>query len=188
MKVSRPVVWVSFLALLGLWAPLLATPEAKSQEEDPIPVVNSPTQTWQFNGNLERVREALLAMLKEDGLSIKEENRSNGTFVTDLVNFDSKRFGVDISIPPPRANAKYPWLQNIAVTSGRYGLEGKLSVAGPEVTRLDLKALIEVTAMNARKGTTAWVPRFSNGTVERFYFSNLGMKLLATPTGDGAPR
>ncbi|MCI0656113.1 MAG: hypothetical protein L0170_03480, partial [Acidobacteria bacterium] len=101
---------------------------------------------------------------------------------------DSKRFGVDISIPPPRANAKYPWLQNIAVTSGRYGLEGKLSVAGPEVTRLDLKALIEVTAMNARKGTTAWVPRFSNGTVERFYFSNLGMKLLATPTGDGAPR
>jgi hypothetical protein len=188
VKVSRPVAWVSFLVVLGSWAPLFAAPEAKTQEEDPIPVVNSPIQSWQFNGNLERVREAFLALLKEDGLSIKEENRSNGTFVTDLVSFDSKKFGVDISIPPPRANAKYPWLQSIAVNSGRYGLEGKFSVAGAELTRLDLKALIEVTAMNARKGTTAWVPRLSNGTVERFYFSNLGMKLLATPTTDGAPR
>ena len=191
VKFPRPVTWLSFLVLLGFSAPLLATsgsPDAKNTEEDPLPVVNSPTQSWQFKGSLEKVREALLAVLKEDGLSIKEENRSAGTFVTDLVAFDSKRFAVDISIPPPRANDKYPWLQSIAVLSGRYGLEGKLSAEGPETTRLDLKALIEVTAMNAKKRTMAWVPRLSNGTVERSFFSDLGLKLLATPSSDSAPR
>lgn len=188
VKFPRPVLWVSFLALMGSWAPLLGAPEAKSQEEDAIPVVNSPTVTWQFNGSLERVRDNLLTILKEDGLSIKEESRSTGTFVTDLVNFDSKKFGVDVSIPPPRANANYPWLQAIAVLSGRFGLEGRLSAVGPEATRLDLKAIIEVTAMNAKKGNIAWVPRYSNGTVERSYISSLGIKLVAAPSSNSAPQ
>ena len=191
MKFSRPLVWVFFVVLTGLWAPLgasPATPESKTPEEDPLPVVVSPTQTWQFNGSLEKVRDALVTLLKEDGLSIKEENRAAGTFATDLIIFDDKKFGVDVSVPPPRANPKYPWLQAIAVSSGRFGLEGKLTGAGPDLTRLDLRAIIEVTAMNTKKGGQAWIPRYSNGTVEHLYISRLGLKLLPTPPSESTPR
>jgi len=191
VKFPRPVAWVSWLVLMGLGSPLIAAPgapEPKTQDENAIPTLNSPILTWQFNGSLEKVRQALLAILKEDGLSIKEENRGTGAFVTDLVNFDSKKFGVDVSLPPPRANPQYPWLQSIAVNSGRFGLDGKLTVAGAENTRLDLKAIIEVTAMSTKKGGTFWIPRYSNGTIEHLYFSRLGMKLLPSPAGESAPR
>ena len=190
VKSARPIAWVSFLALMGPWASVTAAnsaPEPKPSEEDAPPVVNSPTLTWQFNGSLDKVREAMLAVLKEDGLSIKEESRG-GTFVTDLVSFDTKKFGVDVSAPPPRANPAYPWLQSISVNNGRYGLEGKLVASGPETTRLDLRALIEVTAINTKKGAVTWVPRYSNGTIEHFYFSRLGLKLVPPPSTDGASR
>jgi len=176
---------------VGPWASLAAansTPEPKLPEGDAPPAVVSPTQTWQFSGSLDKVREAMLALLKEDGLSIKEESRSTGTFVTDLVNFDTKKFGVDVSSPPPRANPGYPWLQSISVNNGRFGLEGRLVAAGPETTRLDLRALIEVTAINTKKGAVSWVPRYSNGTIEHFYFSRLGLKLLPPSSSDGASR
>jgi hypothetical protein len=176
---------------MGPWAAVAAansTPEPKPPEEDVPPAVISPTQTWQFTGSLEKVREALLAVLKEDGLSIKDESRSTGTFVTDLVSFDTKKFGVDVSAPPPRANPAYPWLQSISVNNGRFGLEGKLVAAGAETTRLDLRAIIEVTAINTKKGAVTWVPRYSNGTIEHLYFSRLGLKLLPPPSSDGASR
>jgi len=191
VKSSRPIAWVLSLALIGPGTALAAgtaAPEPKAQEEDPVPVVNSPILTWQFNGSLQKVLDAMVALLKEDGLSIKEENRTTGTFVTDLVNFDSKKFGVDVSSPPPRANPAYPWLQSIEVTNGRFGLEGKLVAAGPETTRLDLRALIEVTAIYTKKGNVIWVPRYSNGTIEHLFFSRLGLKLLAPPPSDSAPR
>ena len=191
MKSSRPIAWVSFLALMGPWTSLAAansTPEPKPPEEDAPPAVISPMLTWQFNTSLEKVREAMLAVLKEDGLSIKEESRSTGTFVTDLVSFDTKKFGVDVSSPPPRANPSYPWLQSFQVTTGRFGLEGKLVAGGPVTTRLDLRALIEVTAIYTKTGNVSWFPRYSNGTIEHFFFSRLGLKLLAPPPSDSAPR
>ena len=191
MKSSRPIAWVLSLALIGPGAALAAgpaAPEPKAAEDDPLPVVNSPTLTWQFNGSLEKVRDAMVALLKEDGLSIKDENRATGSFVTDLVNFDTKKFGVDVSAPPPRANPAYPWLQSISVNVGRFGLEGKLVAAGPETTRLDLRALIEVTALNTKKGGVVWIPRYSNGTIEHLYFSRLGLKLVAPPPSDNASR
>jgi hypothetical protein len=190
VKSSRPIAWVLSWALIGPGTALAAgtAPEPKAQEEDPIPLVNSPILTWQFNGSLRKVRDAMVALLKEDGLSIKEENRTTGSFVTDLVSFDSKKFGVDVSSPPPRADPAYPWLQSIEVNNGRFGLEGKLVAAGPETTRLDLRALIEVTAIYTKKGTVSWLPRYSNGTIEHFFFSRLGLKLLAPPPSDNAPR
>jgi hypothetical protein len=179
------------MALIGLGSPLFAgpdTPEIPNPEEEAAPVLNSPILSWQFNGTLERVRDTLIDLLKKDGLSLKEENREAGTFMTDLVNFNAKKFGVNVSIPPPRVNPKYPWLQSIAVSNGRFGLEGRLIAVGPESTRLDLRALLEVQAMNTKKGELTWTPRYSNGTIEHQYFSRLAVSLPPPPSGESAPR
>jgi len=185
---------LSLAAILVLWglggalAVASEAPEAKEQDEEAAPAVISPYLNWQFNGSLEKVRESLQAVLKEDGLTLKEDAKSPGTFVTDLVVFDEKRFGVNVSTPPPRANPKYPYLQAIAVNAGRYGLEGRLSSAGPQATRLEIRALIEVSAINTRKGGTVWIPRYSNGTIEHLAFSRIALKMLAPASGDTPSR
>ena len=178
------------LLLLGLSGLLHAAPEspdAKVPEEDTPPPINSPYLNWQFNAPLAKVKEALQALMKEDGLSFKEDNSATGDFVTDLAEFDEKKFGVDVSIPPPRANPKYPWLQSIAMTSGRFGLQGKLVSMGPTSTRLDLRALLEIPAINSKVGGRRWVPRYSNGTIEHLYITRLSLRLLPPPASDGKP-
>lgn len=163
------------------------SPDAKEQDDTPLPV-SSPYLTMQFSGDLEKVRESFQALLKEDGLALKEDPKNPAAFSTDMVHFDDKKFGMAVSTPPPRANPKYPWLQSIAANSGRYGLEGRFFSTGAQTTRIELRAIIEVTAINTRKGGTAWVPRYSNGTIEHLTFSRLALKLLPPATADGASR
>jgi hypothetical protein len=176
----------AFLLLFGLASGLQAVPDdtqPKIPDEDLPPPITSPYLNWQFDAPKAKTWEALQALIKEDGLTIKEKNDTAGSFVTELLEFDEKKFTVDVSIPPPRANPKYPWLQPIVMTSGRYGLDGKLSSLGPNKTRLDLKAILEIAAINSKVGGKHWVPRYSNGAIEHQYFSRLSFRLLAEASG-----
>ena len=153
------------------------------QQETGPPPVSSPWESQQFNAPLERVRSELLALLQEDGLALVREEREEGTFATGLVDFDDKKFGVDVSIPPPKISARYPYAQMNSMRTGRYGLEGRLSGMSPTQTRLDLRALLEIRAADRKKMVTRYVPRISNGQVERQYFTRLSLRLLKPPGG-----
>jgi hypothetical protein len=165
-----------------LCAPVWGAPASDVKEEPPAPLepppVTSPWRTFQFNGTPQQVRERLEALMKEDGLTVKEQNKDAGSFLTDLVEFDDKKFGVDVSIPPTKASPKYPWFQMNEMTSGRFGLEGRLSPLGEGQTRLDLRALLEIRAFDRRIHAMRWIPRYSNGSVEQVYFTRLALSLL----------
>ena len=196
---NRPIGGIDLLRaplLAGLVTLILCAP-ASGQAQEPSdkavpdpegpPPVSSPWRTWQFNGSLERVREQLEALMKEDGLAFKEQNKATGSFVTDLVEFDDKKFGVEVSIPPPKASPKYPWFQLNSMTSGRFGLEGRLSALSESQTRLDLRALLEIRAMDKKIRALRWIPRYSNGAVEQLYFTRLSMSLLQSSSTAQAP-
>jgi hypothetical protein len=168
----------------------------QAQEEKPppaaaLPQVSSPWRTQDFTAPLERVRTELLAMATEDGLTVQEgdkEEKKEGRFRTDLVDFDSKRFGVDVSIPPPKANPKYPFFQLNAMTSGRYGLEGRVWSLSSTQVRVDLRALLEIRGMDQKVHALRWVPRFSNGEIEANYFTRLSQRLLKIANDGSSPR
>lgn len=174
--------WLAGMLMALLCAPGWAGPVSESKEEPSAPLdpppVTSPWRTFQFNGTVTQVREHLEALMKEDGLTLKEQDKDKGSFLTDLVEFDEKKFGVDVSTPPPKASPKYPWFQTIEMTSGRFGLEGRLSSLGEGQTRLDLRALLEIRAMDKKIRGMRWVPRYSNGSVEQVYFTRLALSLL----------
>lgn len=181
--------WLALLplALGAIAAPAAPMPEGEGDSDAP-PAVTSPWRTWQFNAPPERIRAELSALFKEDGLSLKEEDRKAGTFVTDLVEFDEKKFGVELSIPPPKAGPKYPWFQTNDMKSGRFGIEGKIHpVHGAEV-RVDLRALLEIRGMDQKIRSMRWIPRYSNGAVESLYFTRLSMRLLPAATGESTRR
>jgi len=162
--------------------------ESESHQEvsPPPPPVSSPWRSAQFAAPLEKVRAELLALIQEDRLGVTGEEKAAGTFVTGMVEFDDKKFGVDVSIPPPKLSNKYPYAQLNAMTSGRYGLEGRLQEVAPDQTRLDLRALLEIRGLDHRARTMRWIPRVSNGEVERNYFTRLSLRLLR-PQGASPP-
>ncbi|PYQ14125.1 MAG: hypothetical protein DMH00_02380 [Acidobacteria bacterium] len=178
------------LLLLSVPGLLLGAPEPSAQkvEETAPSPVNSPWKTWQFNAPPERVRAELLVLMKEDRLNLKEESRKDGTLLTDLVEFNDKKFGVDVSIPPPKATPKYPWFQTNEMRSGRYGLEAKLSPLGSTSTRVDLRALLQIRGMDGKIRAMRWIPRYSNGAVEQQYFTRLSLRLLPSTVGDNTRR
>jgi hypothetical protein len=162
-----------------------AAPENKAPEEGGPPPVSSPWQSWQFNGSLEKVRSELLALCREDGLAPDHEDPKSGSFRTGMVEFNDKKFGVDVSVPPPKASPKYPYFQLNDMTAGRYGLEARLSPGASGQTHLDLRALLEIQGMDQKIRAMRWIPRISNGEVERYYFTRLALRLL-NPPADGA--
>jgi len=165
-----------------------ATTEPESQPEDGPPVVSSPWRSQQFNAPLERVRSELLALIQEDDLALVQDDRKDGTFSTGWVEFDSKKFGTDVSIPPPKLTTQYPYAQLNTMTSGRYGLEGRLSRSSPRQTRLDLRALLEGRGVDRKAIVMRWISRLSNGEVERQYFTRLSLRLLKPPGGNPPAR
>jgi hypothetical protein len=183
--------WLAGMLMALLCAPAWGGPEADTKEDPSAPLdpppVTSPWRAFQFNGTLQQVREHLEALLKEDGLTLKEQNKNTGSFLTDLVEFDEKKFGVDVSTPPPKASPKYPWFQTIEMTSGRFGFEGRLSPLAEGQTRLDLRALLEIRAMDKKLRGMRWVPRYSNGSIEQVYFTRLALSLLQPSPQAQAP-
>jgi len=179
-QARRPSSWVAVLLLMVMFAPALQAEQEKPPSLVP-PEVSSPWRTQDFTAPLERVRTELLAMVAEDGLTVQEgdkKEKREGRFRTDLIAFDSKRFGVDVSIPPPKANAKYPFFQTNVMTSGRYGLEGRVWSLSPTQARVDLRALLEINGMDQKEHMLRWIPRLSNGEIESNYFTRLSQRLL----------
>ena len=174
------------IALAGAASPGLPMPEPLEVPDAPPPVT-SPWRSWHYHAKPEQVRAALEALFKEDGLTIKEQDLKSGTFTTDLVEFNDKKFGVELSIPPPKAGAKYPWFQTNDMRSGRFGIEGKIFPAAGEDVRVDIRALLEIRGMDQKVKSMRWIPRYSNGAVEQQYFTRLSLQLLAT-TGESAQR
>ena len=172
------------LMLLSFSSPLPAgteTPESEPPQSEGPPPVTSPWRNMMYAAPLERVRAELLALVAEDGLAVTREDRSDGSFATGLVEFNDKKFGVDVSVPPPKMSNKYPYAQLITMTSGRYGLEGRLAEESPGRTRLDLRALLEIRGHDHKALAMRWIPRYSNGEVERNYFTRLHLRLLKAP-------
>jgi hypothetical protein len=177
--------------LLVMLATALVAEEEKPAPGALPPEVSSPWRTQDFVAPLEKVRSELMAMATEDGLTVQEgdkEEKKEGRFKTDLIEFDSKRFGVDVSIPPPKASPKYPFFQLNAMTSGRYGLEGRVWSLSPTQVRVDLRALLEIRGMDQKVHTLRWVPRLSNGEIESNYFTRLSQRLLKAANDGSSPR
>lgn len=182
-----PSLLLPLLVLLAPGAGAVAQEPEPAQEVSPLPPpVSSPWRTAQFAAPLEKVRAELTALIQEDRLAVTGEEKEVGTFVTGMVEFDDKKFGVDVSIPPPKLSNKYPYAQLNTMTSGRYGLEGRLQEVAPGQIRLDLRALLETRGLDHKAGTMRWIPRVSNGEVERNYFTRLSLRLLR-PQGASPP-
>jgi len=172
--------------LLLLAIPSMAQSQAqkagkKADLPEGPPPAASPWRTWKLDASEERVHSTLLALLREDGLTPVEGDRSNVTLATNLIEFDNKRFGVSVSIPPPKATPQYPYFQLNVMTSGRYGLECRIAPGGPNQTRVDLRALLETRGFDKNLNVQRWVPRSSNGEVESNYFTRLALRLLSKP-------
>ena len=180
------------IVLSSLTSPGWTRPESQEAEkapqpsEDPPPV-NSPWRTWHYNATPQQIRSAFETLFKEDGLSVKQEDKKSGTFMTDRVEFNDKKFGVEVSLPPPKAGPKYPWFQTNDMRSGRFGIEGRIYPASGSEVRVDIRAMLEINAVDQKVKSMRWVPRYSNGAVEQQYFTRLSMILLAS-AGQDAPR
>jgi len=183
-RVSFGVLILSFLLSPSMGA---APPEEKPSEDAGPPPVSAPWRTARFDAPVERVRAELMTLLKEDVLAVTFEETEQGGFVTDIVEFDDKKFGVNVSTPPPKLSPKYPYAQLISVTSGRYGLEGRLRLLSAGRARMELRAILETRGMDQKARAMRWIPRVSNGEVERQLFSRLALRLLK-PASDGSPR
>jgi hypothetical protein len=93
-----------------------------------------------------------------------------------------------VGVPPPKAGPKYPYFQLNVMTSGKYGLEGRLTGVSEARTRLDLRALLEARGMDEKIRGMRWIPRVSNGEVERYFFTRLSLRLLNPPSASPSPR
>jgi hypothetical protein len=175
------------LALLAVATLLAAAPPEDPSEtgEEPEggevapPQVTSPWRSYHFDAPTEQVRSLLDEFLKSEGLVLQPGKSEDGTLRTELKDFDEKKFQRDVSVPPPRASTDYPFYQTNAMTSGRYGLEFRLDSEGESRTRILLRAHLEIRAMNRRARKMIWVPRISNGEVERQFVNHLTLRLLA---------
>jgi hypothetical protein len=186
---KNAAITVSGAALLSmLLLPASAISEEKHPPDEGPPQVVSPWQSLDFNGSLERVHADLFALIKEQGLTVTAEDEKKGSFVTDLVEFDDKKFGVDVGVPPPKAGPKYPYFQLNTMTSGKFGLEGHLVSTPDGRTHLDLRALLETRGMDEKIRGMRWIPRVSNGEVERYFFTRLSLKLLNPPSDGSSSR
>src|SRR5262249_35743629 len=173
----------------GSTAPASKSGESPTPEGPPPPPVSSPWQTWRFAAAPARVKSELLTLFKEDGLSLESENATAGSLLTNLAEFGKEKFGQkDVSIPPPRASEKYPYYQLIAMTSGRFGFECRLSPLPDAQTRIDLRARLEIRAFDRNRREWTWVPRYSNGIVEHSYFDRLSLRLTQPPETTGLSR
>ena len=182
----RAPLLIALVALAGAASPGLPMPETQEAPDGPPPVT-SPWRSWHYNATPEQVRAAFEALFKEDGLTVKEQDRKSGTFTTDMAEFNDKKFGVELSIPPPKAGPKYPYFQTNDMRSGRFGIEGKIYPAAGADVRVDIRALLEIRGMDQKVKTMRWIPRTSNGAVEQQYFTRLSLHLLAH-AGESAQR
>ena len=191
---SRCLVASAMMVVIMSAGPSFAVPDSKpapgpKPASVPPPSVSSPWQTWRFSAPPERVKAELLALFKEDGLPLESEDAAAGSLHTGRAEFDKDKFGQqDVSIPPPRASEKYPYYQLIAMTSGRLGFECKLSPLPESQTRIDLRARLEIRAYDRNRREWVWVPRYSNGLVERTYFNRLTLRLVPPPQTTGLSR
>ncbi len=174
------------IALVGAASPGLSMPEPQESPDVPPPVT-SPWRSWHYNATPDQVRSAFESLFKEDSLSIKEQDRKAGTFITDMAEFGEKKFGVEVSIPPPKAGAKYPYFQTNDMRSGRFGIEAKIYPAAGSEVRVDIRALLEIRGMDQKGRAMRWIPRYSNGAVEQQYFTRLSLRLLES-AGESAQR
>lgn len=175
---SKRVLYLA-LALIGIPAVSSQTSESVSEKKFPKvpPPVTSPWRTLEVSADPDRVRTELLSLFKTEGLTVVEEKRSEAILRTDLIPFDPKKFAVSVAIPPPKATAEYPYYQMNAMRIGRFGLESHVVRRGPGRTRLDLRALLEIQALSKNQGVMLWVPRISNGEIEKIYLSRLAFRL-----------
>ena len=185
-SLAAPLVFLMFLSV-PFAARKELVPGAKLPEGPPPAA--SPWRDQHFNAPAERLRAELRALLSEDHLALREEGNEDGTFHTDLVEFDKKKFGVDVSIPPPKSSPEFPYYTTNTLESGRFGFEGKIVPERSNQSHLHLRALREGRAMDKRAGARRWLPRASNGEVERNYFTRLALRLLRPPAaGASTPR
>jgi hypothetical protein len=162
-------------------APVQVSPEAApaAPEEGGPPPLNSPWRSYDFDLPFDRLKAEVFTLIRGDGLTLQSPDDASGPFLTGLIAFDDKRFNASVSVPPPRASAKYPYFQLIEMRAGRYGLEGRLTPIAASRTRLELRAMLEIQAMDKKENHLRWVPRYSNGTVEQDFFNRLNLAILA---------
>jgi len=135
----------------------------------------------------DRVRAELLSLFKAEGLTVAEEKRSEAILRTNLIPLDAKKFAVGVATPPPKASAEYPYYQLNAMKLGRFGLESHVVPRAPGTTRLDLRALLEIQALSKNQGVMVWVPRISNGEIEKVYLSRLSSRFKPQSTPSSPP-
>jgi len=180
MRASRPTC-VLFLALALMSIPVAGSQTGDSASERTLPEgpppVSSPWRSLEVSATPDRVRTELLSLFKAEGLTVVEEIRSDAILRTDLIPFDREKFAVSVATPPPKATAEYPYYQMNAMMVGRFGLESHVVRSGPGRTRLDLRALLEAQAMSKNDRVMLWIPRISNGEVEKVYLSRLASRL-----------
>jgi hypothetical protein len=123
-------------------------------------------------------RDAMLAMLEEDGLPPFGEVTDKG-FVTEFVPIPRGRFEGEVALPPPTSSLTYPILQPRSNKNGKHRVWVTIA-AEEEGTRVGLVAEMYQNLQSL----TGWarVDQTSNGSIEEHYLERLEQSLAAPPS------
>lgn len=144
-------------------------PSAYAVGDPPPPVEKS------YRKKPAKVFEALMSVLKETEVPIETSDAATGYVKSQLLAFDYKRF-YNVATPPPDLTKERPIRQRMGLNSGWFSIEAQIAKAegGSHVT---MQAYIEERAFNAKEGRMLNVQRWSNGTIEKYFYDRIDQAL-----------
>ncbi|HXI03598.1 MAG TPA: hypothetical protein VNI57_10520 [Candidatus Saccharimonadales bacterium] len=141
-------------------------PSAYAFGEKPAPVEKV------YKVRTKKVWKKLHEMLEAEQVPILSEDSNTGLVQTDFKIFDEMKGPFrDVATPPRTASRTWPIRQWVHLDRGRYKLE--ILVTPDDKTRVSIRSYIEERAFHIGADQRIWAERYSNGTIEKYFFDKL---------------
>lgn len=126
-----------------------------------------------FSKRTRKVWKAILEALEEAEVAIEEEDREAGIIRTRLRVFGppKTRWG-NVALHPPEITMERPIVQRRGLNSGKFSLVITMKET-PEGTTVSIEPYIEELARHLAQQRKIAVERYSNGTLEKFFFERI---------------
>jgi hypothetical protein len=163
---------------------------APAEPASPLPQANSPADPNQLpplkppsayavgdkppavekvlSGRPKKVWSAILAALQEAQVPVETSDEQTGYLKTQLIHFDHTRFS-GVATPPPQITLERPIRQFMGLNKGNFSIEVQVAKAKGG-TSVSIQPYIEEHAFNVTEDRRLWVERYSNGTIEKYFF------------------
>lgn len=115
-----------------------------------------------------KVWAGILEALKEAEVPVETADETTGYLKTQLIHFDHTRFS-SVATPPPKISLERPIRQFMGLNKGNFSIEVQI-VKAKGGTLVSIQPYIEEHAVNVVEERKLWVERYSNGTIEKYFF------------------